>query len=398
MKIVAYIFLLITTAALSCQTKPAARQAAADTASQTPTVEVVHPAPQTFSSEILISGTVMPNRQVMLHAMESGYVHQMRKDIGDRVRKGEVIAVLRNPELVQQLKEAEANHDHAAAMLLTAGATLEKMKAVETAKKATADRLNGIFEKTPSLTPMQEVERVRAEAATAAADTKIAQVELEAAQKEVVSMAAIQDAVAQRYAMLAVKAPFDGVVTRRYVDPGAAVASGLSSSQSKPIVEVQEIDPVRISLPLPARDAATVKQGMKVTVSFPESQAKPIDATISRTASSLDPASKTMEAEIDLPNPQGNIRPGMYAKVHIHAETSKESLALPMEAQTVYQDAYFVLLVVDDKVKRVPLKKGLVGKDYFEVLNDDITAKSQVIVRGKSLAKDGQVVEAVLKE
>ncbi|TAK48230.1 MAG: efflux RND transporter periplasmic adaptor subunit [Saprospiraceae bacterium] len=358
-------------------------------------VEVVHPTRQAFTAGVSISGKAMPNQAVTLHAMEGGFVKTMRKDIGDAVQKGEAVAILENPELAQSLKRSEAGLERARAALLKAEANLLKMQAMDRAAAAEANRLNAVFVKTPSLTPAAEVERVQAVAESARANVEIARAEIEAAKKEVSAQAAGRDAVLLRLKMLTVRAPFTGIVTRRYVDEGATVQSGLSNSNPKPIVEIQQTNPIRLTLPLPESDAAAVRQGMAATVSFPELPGKDFPAKVSRTAGAIDPASGTMQVEIDLPNPNGLIKPGMYAKVSMQIESRKDVLSLPVTAQVMDKGEFFLMLVKDGKVERIPLKKGLANKDFFEVLNDGVDEAAQVIVQGKGLVKEGQAVEAV---
>lgn len=388
-----FAFLMIT-----CQSgQPERQNLSANGDPDITTVEVVNPSLGAFTTKVLITGKAMPNQKVTLHSMESGFVKNIRKDIGDFVQKGDVIAVLENPELVQLLKRAEADLSQANAALLKAQATLSKMQAVEKASAATASRLNAIFQKTPSLTPIDEVERVQAAAASAKADVNIAEADIEAAHKGITALTAVKDAVALRNEMLFVKAPFSGLVTKRYVDNGAAIQSGLSSGNSKPIVEIQEVNPIRLTIPLPESDAVAIQEGMEATITFPKLPGESFTTKVSRTAKSIDFASGTMQVEIDIANPKSLIMPGMYAKVSLEIESRKDVLSLPLTAQVIYQDEFFLLVVKDKKVERLLLKKGLSGKDFFEVLNTDISESSQVIVQGKNLVRPGQIVEPILK-
>lgn len=318
-------------------------------------VEVVKPQQRSFITEILISGTAHPNQKVILHAMVSGYVEKIHKDIGDIVHKGEVIAELKNPDLVEEY---------------------EKKKAQLDAKKSIYERLKSTHEKTPALTPLQTVEDAEA---------------------EYLSVKAAVNAAQNRLSFLRIRAPFTGTITRRMVDHGALVQSGLTEDNPQGIVELQEINPIRLTIPLPESDIADVKKGMEVIVTFPELPGDSFKAKVSRTAGALDPASKTMQIEIDIDNPEGFIKPGMYAKVLMMISNRQGVLSLPVTAQWIYQDLPFVLMVKDDKVHRIPLRKGLSNKDYFEVLNPEITKNSLVIIQGKGLVQPGQIVNPVIK-
>jgi len=318
-------------------------------------VEVVKPQQRSFITEVLITGTARPNQKVILYAMESGYVQNIVMDIGDMVSKGEVVAELANPELVRQY---------------------EQKKAQLKAKKSIYERLKSTREKTTAITPLQLVENAEA---------------------EYFSVNASLNAIKDRMNFLSVKAPFAGKITKRLVDHGALVQSGLTEDNPQGIVELQEISPIRLTIPLPESDVTAIEKGMDVTVTFPELPGESFQAKISRTAGALDPASKTMQVEIDIDNPNGFIKPGMYAKALMQISRRDSVLSLPVTAQWIFQDQPFVLVVKNDKVERVSLRKGLSNKDYFEVLNPEITESSLVIVQGKGLVQPGQIVKPVLK-
>ncbi|HLF62622.1 MAG TPA: efflux RND transporter periplasmic adaptor subunit [Saprospiraceae bacterium] len=319
-------------------------------------VEVVTPQQRAFRTEIQVTGTALAHQQIVVYAMESGYVQHISKDIGDLVRKGELIAILRNPELER----------------------LHEQKVVQLkAKKTTYERLKSIRDATPALTPMQI---------------------LEDAETEYSTMVSELNAIEDRLEFLHVKAPFAGRITKRMLDHGALVQSGLTEDNPQGIVELQEINPIRLVIPLPESDIAALDtKEIDVEVTFPGLSGDPFRSKVSRNAGALDPASKTMHVEIDLANPSGHIKPGMYAKVLLKINSRENVLSLPITAQWISQNQTFVLAVIDNHVHAIPLRKGLSDKDYFEVLNTDITAQSQVIVQGKALIHPGQIVIPVLK-
>lgn len=271
------------------------------------------------------------------------------------VRKGEIIAILANPDLNRRLEEK---------------------KALLAAKQSTYERLKSVYQKTPSLTPLQTIENAEADYLTAKA-----------------AVSNIQD----RLAFLSIKAPFNGKITQRMVDNGALVQSGLTEDNPQGIVEIQEINPIKLTVALPESDIAAIDKGMEALITFPELPKESFKAKVSRTAGALDPASKTMKVEMDINNPQGLIKPGMYAKALMQISSRNGVVSLPVTAQWMYQNQPFVLVVKDNKVERIPLRKGLSNKDYFEVLNPEITESTLVIIQGKGLVQEGQTVKPVLK-
>jgi len=320
-----------------------------------PTVEVTTPSERDFTAEINIVGTAKPNQVVKLHAMESGYVHKMYKDIGDQVREGELIAQLKNPELTRRY---------------------QKQKAQMEAKKSIYERLKGIAEKTPALTSLDQ---------------------LEAAEAEYESALAEYNATADRLSFLKVKSPFNGVVTKRHVDKGALVQSGLTEDNAMPIVEVMELEKIRLGVPLPESDVSAVKVGTEAYVVFPELAGVTFTAKVSRISRGLNSKSKTMDIEIDIPNKNLDIKPGMYAKVNMQISSREKVLSVPNTALVVYQDDFFVYTVKEGIVNRLPIRRGLQNKDFFEILDAEITPNTQIITRGKNLVEPGMKVEPILK-
>ena len=329
----------------------------AATVTRTPTVEVVNPALRSFSAETIITGTTRANRKVKLHAMSSGYLKNIYKDIGDYIKKGETVAILENPDLTNKEERLHVDME---------------------AKRKTYERLKSIQEKTPALTTLQQVEDAEAAFHLAEADLNY---------------------LKKQTTFLTVTAPFSGRVTKRFLDEGALVQSGLSDSGAMPLIEIQQTNPLRLVLPMPEADIGGVRVGMSATVTFPELPGESIKAKISRISNALDPSSKTMDVEVDLQNAGGKIKLGMYAKVNLGLGSRADVLSLPATAQVIFQKNFF-LYVVDENniVQRVPLRKGLANKDFFEVLNADINSESKVIVQGKNLIKPGQEVEAVFNE
>lgn len=320
------------------------------------TVQIVNPKERDFTGVINVVGSAAPNQVVMLHAMESGFVESVKKDIGDPVRSGELIAKLKNPELQRKF---------------------QKEKAMMEAKKSIYDRLQKIADKTPSLTTKDQVEMAKAEYESALAEYK---------------------ATADRIAFLEVRSPFNGVITKRNVDKGALVTSGLSNSDAKPLFEVMEVETIRLRVPLPESDVSAVKVGTEAEVLFPELAGKAFQAKVSRISRALNPNSKTMQLEIDIPNPELEIKPGMYARVNIQLSSRENVLSVPHTTLVVYQDDFYIYTVDNGFVKRVPIRRGLENKEYFEILDANITPSSHVITRGKNLVEPGMKVEAIKKD
>ena len=299
-------------------------------------------------------GHVVPFEQVDVYARITGYVGQVSVDIGDHVKKGQLLAKLEVPELEQQLnlkkamvRQAEGAVAQAKGASLVAAAAIVRTRAqLEEAKAALlkchaeierwqtelsrAQKLRGqgVFDKQTEDEIANQFNSVKA--AEQLAKAKVA--EAEAVQNEAVAhrdkgdadietaRAALQVAQAdasQTTALLQFSqliAPFDGVVIRRNVNTGT-LAGPSPIGKSEPLFTLARIDRMRIVVQVPELDAVHVASGMKAALSFRAIQGKEFTASVTRTAGALDPASRTLRVEIDLANPEGRLLPGMYAEV-----------------------------------------------------------------------------------
>lgn len=322
----------------------------------TSSVEVVQPSYHSFISRTVITGVAKAYRKVMVHPMESGYVQSIGKDIGDFVYANDAIAVLYNPEL---LREAE------------------KLKAELIAKKAVYERLNSIQENTPSLSPVQQLEASKAVYLSTQADL---------------------NAINDRISLLTVKAPFTGRITKKMVNVGDLVQSGINNSGTKPLVELQQTHPIRLTVTVPESDASFIKVGLLSQINFPELPNGNYTEKVTRTAKVLEASSKTMQVEIDIANKSEAILPGMYAKVTMELSSRDNVLSLPSKTKTMIDDAPHILVVDNGIVEKIALEIGLENANYYEVLNSNINDSTLIISRGKSLVNTGNKVYPVLKK
>jgi membrane fusion protein (multidrug efflux system) len=354
MKKLIYLPLMISLFACSSDTHE--KGVSSDVDVKIASVKVVNPFIKDFTSELKIIGNAFPNKQVKVYAMEGGYLSSIKKDIGDKVRKGEVIAVLQNPELTRKL---------------------EVYKVEKGVTKSAYDRLNKVFDKTPALTTVQDLEN--AEAAYLKAKAQY-------------------ESMTNKVSYLTIKSPFSGIISDRMVDEGALIQNGISNSNAKPIFEIVDIETIRLVINLPETNVDHIKKGMLAEVSFSDLPGKPYVASVTRMANNINNQSKTMEVQVDIPNKEGRIKGGMYAEVSIQLESSGDKLALPATSLIAIKSEYFLMKVENKKVKRIPIKKGLSNTKYFEVLSDEITKDSQIITEGKGLVKNGTAVNAVLEK
>ncbi|MFZ6010780.1 MAG: efflux RND transporter periplasmic adaptor subunit [Bacteroidota bacterium] len=316
------------------------------------TVFVSQPVRHEFSAAVEIAGTARPNQQVKVFAMTNGYVQALYADIGDFVNQGKTLAVLRNPELITEKSRLEA-----------------ELKG----KKSVYERLRSVYEKTPQLTTIVDVEKAEA---------------------EYESVRAQLDAVQQQILYLDVKAPFTGIVVNRHLDKGAIVQNSLNSPGTTPLLEIQDLQPIRLTIDVPEADAPMVSKGSSVKVTFPELPDADVSASVSRIAYGLNEATRTMKVEIDLPNKDLKIRSGMYAKVWIERSGHKEALSVPNEAVANIKGQSFIYTVTNGVVKKVDVKTGVRDERFTELLSGEIKTTDSVVVKGKEFCHDGAIVNA----
>lgn len=326
-------------------------KASSSTDEKTPTVLVTHPQHRQFNTLLNISGMAKPNRQVKIFAMSNGYLKESRVDIGDIVHQGQIIAVLENPELFSQKM---------------------KLQAEIRGKQALYERLKGIYAKTPELTTVIDVEN---------------------AQAEYESLKAQLENVETQITYLSVRAPFSGVITSRFVDKGMIIQSSLNNVNSTPLYELQDIHTIRISVEVPESDSAIITKGVKATIIFPELPQNSIQATVSRTTFGLNPATRTMEAQLDIPNPDRKISSGMYANVKFERSGFKETLALPNEAIANLKGESYVYTVHEGFAHKVAVKTGVRDEKYTEIIDGNITHNDVVVMQGKELCAQGSSVK-----
>jgi multidrug resistance efflux pump len=324
--------LLITVACLS----PTGGAQSPSSAQKTPQTQPSAP------GSVVVLATVNAFWSADQYAKTAGYVSDVKHDIGDRVKKGEELAVLSVPELEKNLVQAKAGLaarqqmrkaadaavvqaqqalavtksqlDAFQADLFLAQVTLKRQEELSAGKAATAQQLDDARAK--AKVAQANVGMGEAKVSSAQADIQAAEANRDVA----VAQVDVADAQVQEVQALLeythITAPFDGVVTRRQVNPGDLVQAA-TTNRTMPLFTVQQLDPVRVFCDVPEAQAAGVAVGAAADVKLYGLAGQVVKGKVARLADAIDPASRTMRTEIDLPNPSGVLRPGMYAQVTI---------------------------------------------------------------------------------
>jgi len=264
-------------------------------------------------TSVVVPGTVQAFYATDLFAKESGYISQINADIGDQVKKNQVLAVIETPELQQQLMRSRAAVQQAAAALDVAKRRLTGLQADRALQQATLKRTEQLFAG-KAMTGQQLDEQRAKEGVSAAnlgvgqADVALAEANLQAANADLQRLQALVE-------YTKIIAPFDGVITRRLVNLGDLVQAATAARPSVPLFTCQEIDVVRVFAEVPETNAAAIRPGWAAEVRLYGPTGQTLRNTVTRVAGALEPTTRTMRVEIDLPNPDGSLLPGMYAQV-----------------------------------------------------------------------------------
>src|SRR5271169_2008572 len=278
---------------------------------------------ETIATSLSIAGQFIPYQNVELHAKVAGYIRHIDVDIGDHVRQGQVLAVLEIPELVAQVDEAKAAVHHAEEEIARAQSDVLRAEADNVALHANAVRLVNTDKARPGLIAQQELDDATAKDRSSQAQVEAAKSSLAAAKQQL----AVAKANQQHYSALSdysrITAPYDGVVTWRFSDTGALVQAGTSNTSGLPIVTLAEIDVLRLRIPVPERIAAKIKIGDPADVHV-QATGEHFTGKVARFTDSLDMSTRTMQVEIDVPNPNYHLQPGMYANRSEERRVGKE--------------------------------------------------------------------------
>lgn len=341
-------------------------------------VEVVSAAAASGGHALTLPGTLVADHEALVNARASGYVARVHADIGDRVRAGDLLAELDTPELKQQLDQARAALKQKEAALEQAAANREY--ALVTAAREDALRADG-------LNTQQTNDQAHAQ-------VKVATANLRAAQADVAAAAANVRELAQLASYGRVVAPFDGRLTQRNLDIGSLVSAGpAGATTGQALFRIEAIDPIRVFIQVPQTFALSVKEGLVAELSLREMPGRVFEGHVTRSAGTIDPASRTLNVEVDVPNPAGELLAGMFAQVTISLATPHRVFRLPSSA--VITDARGVRVATVDagRAHLVPVVRGIDNGRDIEIVAG-LAGGEQVIVNPAADLDEGTPVQA----
>jgi len=291
-------------------------------------------------NEITIPAEFRPYLKVELHAKVSGYVEQINVDIGDQVKAGQLLAKLEVPELRDELARAKAVEQRAEADYRDAHLVYTRLQAVDHAH--------------PDLVAQQDLDAAQARDATTEAAIASAQAEV---QREQTLLAYTR-----------ITAPFDGVITHRYADPGSLIQAGTASdTQSMPLVCLSDNYLLRLDFPVSVAYVKDIRIGEPVEVRVESLNGKSFTGTISRSAQKVDEQTRTMITEIEVPNPSLELVPGMYCTAALKVEKRPQVLTVPIEAVPPGHTTSVYVINDRNEIEDRPVTLGLDTPTKYEV-------------------------------
>jgi HlyD family secretion protein len=364
-------------------------------AADKPAVKTVSPQKTTIRRTSSQPATVRAWHEAELFAKVAGYASKVTADIGDVVKVGQILMQIDIPEITKtyerqqaELSLLEHKREQFQASVGVARAELEALKSeynrvqVLIKTKAVSQRIG---DETKS-----RYESAKARLVVSEAEVK------SAASSVIVGRKTLEGTeIMMQYASL--KAPFAGIVTQRSVDPGDLVRNKVSSGDSQgPLFTVSRVDVLRVTVPIPERDAVWVEKGDAARMDFPALPAETLTNLVARRSGRLDPQTRTMTVEVDIPNANGRLIPGMYCKVEIIMQ-EKLALVVPSEAVRfdLTGDVSHVYVVKDDNsILRVPVKTGIDDGHKIEILSG-LSGGERIVAGMLGRLKDGQVVSVL---
>jgi RND family efflux transporter MFP subunit len=321
-----------------------------DAAAEAPTVAVVKVTRQNLGSQLEIASELEPFQEINVYAKVSGYIQKLYVDWGTHVRQGQLLAVLEIPELQQQLQQDEAAVHKGESDVQRAQEEINRSEAEYNVAHLSSTRLADVQKSQPGLVAQQDLDTIQGKDLQASAGMSAAKDSLASAQQALLGAKAALEKDRALFDYARITAPFDGVVTEIDAYTGALLPAGTSSNKDQALCKLSQNDLLRLVIPVPERAVPDIHIGESISV-----QVSTLNRTsggkIVRVSGQIDPQTRTMHTEVQVPNPKYELVPGMYASVRIPLHTAQNVLAVPVQAVQSSGEGTGSVLVVDNNHK-----------------------------------------------
>jgi RND family efflux transporter MFP subunit len=363
-----------------------------------PPVAVVKVTRQDLTRDMELAAEFRPNQEIDVYAKLSGYLKAIHVDVGDMVRRGQLIAELEVPELGQDLVEAQASTRRSELDIQRAKGEVQRAEATYRMRKLSFDRLSSVIKDRPNLIAQQEIDDASALFHEAEAQLEVARANLASTEQQVAVANAKSARIGTMIDYLRITAPFSGVITQRLADPGAMIQAGTAShTQAMPVVRLSQVDHLRLILPVPESIASRIRIGTPVEIRV-DSLNRIFQGKVSRFSNKLNTSTRTMETEVDVPNPGRALLPGMYGHASLKLERRDDALAVPVQAVSSHDTNPSVLVVNGSgTLEERMVVLGLETPERTEVVSG-LKEDDLVVIGNRAQLKAGMPVEPKLIE
>jgi len=358
-----------------------------------PIAAVVRVQRRDLASDLSIASEFQPQQEVNVYAKVSGYIQKLYVDWGTHVKQGQLLAVLEIPELQQQLQQDEASVKKSEQDLGRAKEELNRSESAYTVAHLTYSRLADVQKSRPELVAQQEIDVAQGKDLEASAGVSAAKDSIAASEQELLASRAALEKDRAMYAYSRITAPFEGVVTEIDAYTGALLPAGTSSNKSgQALCHLSQTNLLRLVIPVPERAADDVRLGETVAVHVTTIK-KTFDGKIGLFSGQIDPETRTMHTEVNVPNPNYAIVPGMYATVQIPLHTVQNVLTVPVQAVQASGESHGSVLVVgsDNRIENRDVTLGLESATDVEILSG-LRENERVVFGEQSQFKPGELV------
>jgi RND family efflux transporter MFP subunit len=363
-----------------------------DKSSTEVSVAVTKAVRKTLEQHLTVSSELVPFQEINVYAKESGFVKQLNVDYGTHVKAGDVMAVLEIPELELQLQADDAAIKAAEDQVKRLGRQVESIEARSKVLHLAYDRLEKVAASKSGLVAQQEVDDAQGKDLTGQADVEAAKANLETAQSQVEAAQAKRKRDGALFDYAKITAPFDGVVTQRYANSGTLMQGGTNSStQAMPLVQLSEDDKFRLVIPVPEAYVRYIHIGDPVNVAVP-SLNRTLPGKVARFSVDVKEDTRTMHTEVDVPNLDRTLVPGLYADATIQLQRKQGALAVPLQALNREGDHVTVdVLGPSNQIEIRPVVTGIETPEDVEIVSG--VKEGELVVTGdRSGLKTGQRV------
>jgi RND family efflux transporter MFP subunit len=385
-----FIVLICVSALFGCGDE---HKAAAADAANAPAAAVVKVTRGNIADNLEIASEFQPFQEVDVYAKVSGYIQKLYVDYGTHVKQGQILAVLEIPELQQQLQQDQASIHRSEQELTAAHENLNRAESAYTVAHLTYNRMADVQKSRPELIAQQEIDVAKGKDMEADADVSAQKAALAGAEQALLAAKAALGKDQAMFDYARMTAPFDGVITQIYAYTGALLPAGTASNKGdSALCRLSQNDLLRLVIPVPERAVSNIHVGESVAVNV-SGMDRSFEGKIIRFSDQIDTNTRTMHTEVDVPNPQFQLVPGMYASVKIPLHESAKVLIVPIQAFQTGSEGKGIVLVVGpgNRIERREVNAGLQSATDVEITSG-VQENESVIFGSMGQYRPGEIV------